>query len=111
MTAAFLFAVALQYNDPDPIRWMAIYGMAALTCILAQVGVARWTLPALVGTVALVWAATLFPHVAGKTDPSKMFEHWHMISETVEEEREMFGLLIVAAWMLVLGFASRRKSH
>ncbi len=34
MIAAFLFSVAVQYNDPDPIRWMLVYGLAALACIL-----------------------------------------------------------------------------
>ena len=25
MAVLFLFAVAVQYNDPDPLRWMVIY--------------------------------------------------------------------------------------
>ena len=29
-----LFAI-FQYNDPDPILWMVIYGMAALLCFLS----------------------------------------------------------------------------
>ncbi len=30
MAALFLIAAALQYNDPDPLRWLAVYGLAAL---------------------------------------------------------------------------------
>ena len=49
MLAAFLFSVAVQYNDPDPIRWMLIYGLAALACILKLMGRLNWYLPAAVG--------------------------------------------------------------
>jgi hypothetical protein len=30
MTLLFLVATFVQYNDPDPIRWMAIYGSSGL---------------------------------------------------------------------------------
>ena len=32
--AAFLFSVAVQFNDPDPLRWVAVYGAAAIVCLL-----------------------------------------------------------------------------
>ena len=38
MAVLFLIAAALQYNDPDPLRWMAIYGLAVLACLLALAG-------------------------------------------------------------------------
>ncbi len=31
----FLFAAAVQYNDPDPVHWMLLYLASAVTCILA----------------------------------------------------------------------------
>ena len=49
MIAAFLFSVAVQYNDPDPIRWMLVYGLAALACILKLRGRLSWYFPAAVG--------------------------------------------------------------
>ena len=102
MLAAFLFSVAVQYNDPDPVRWMLIYGLAALACILKLMGRLKWYLPAAVGAAAFGWAASLAPHVIGKTTFGEMFQSFHMINTVVEEAREMGGLLIVAAWMGVL---------
>src|SRR5262245_2498457 len=102
MIAAFLFSVAVQYNDPDPIRWMLVYGLAALACVLKLRGQLSWYFPAALGAAALVWAASIAPRVIGKTTFGAMFQSWHMISEVVEEAREMGGLLIVAAWMGVL---------
>jgi len=105
--AAFLFSVAVQYNDPDPVRWMLIYGLAALACILKLLGWLRWYLAAAVGATAFGWAASLAPGVIGKTSFGEMFQSFHMINPVVEEAREMGGLLIVAAWMGVLVFVSK----
>jgi len=107
MTAAFLFSVAVQYNDPDPARWMLIYGLAALACVLKLLGRLRWYLPAAVGATAFGWAASLVPGVIGKTTFGEMFQSFHMINALVEEAREMGGLLIVAGWMGVLVFVSK----
>ena len=110
MTAAFLFSVAVQYNDPDPIRWMLVYGLAALACVLQLRKRLVWYFPAALGAAALGWAASIAPRVIGKTTFGAMFQSWHMISEVVEEAREMGGLLIVAAWMGVLVIVSKRAS-
>jgi hypothetical protein len=109
MTAAFLFSVAVQYNDPDPIRWMLVYGLAALACVLELWGRLIWYFPAALGVLALVWAASIAPRVIGKTTFGDMFQSFHMINPVVEEAREMGGLLIVAAWMGVLVLASRQS--
>src|SRR5262245_15861104 len=111
MIAAFLFSVAVQYNDPDPIRWMLIYGLAALACILQLRGRLPWHLAAAVGVVALGWAASLAPGVIGKTSFGAMFQSFEMIDTTVEEAREMGGLLIVAFWMAMLVVVSRWQNR
>ena len=110
MGLLFLVAVALQYNDPDPVQWMAIYGAAALACLLALRGrLPRW-LPALVGLAALVWAAALAPRVVGQVAPGELFREMGMATLAIEEAREMGGLLIVAIWMLVLLAAAPRQA-
>lgn len=110
MTLLFALAVAVQYNDPDPLGWMAIYGAALVVSALAawRPGFAPWACPAAVGAIALVWAATIAPRALGKVPLGQMFSRWEMKNVAVEENREMFGLLIVAVWMVVLALASRR---
>ncbi len=102
MGLLFLLALAVQYNDPDWPPWMAIYGSAALACLLALRGRLPRGLPALVGAVAAVWAVTLVPRVVGQVAPSEVFREVAMASLAIEEARETGGLLIVAVWMLVL---------
>jgi hypothetical protein len=97
---AFLGFAALQWNDPDPALWMALYGAAALVCAL----VAHRPRPALrwaAGAVALVaaaWGASLAPAFA-RTSWDGFFGHIGMIDLAAEEAREAAGLLIVAIWL------------
>ena len=109
MAGLFFFAAVVQYNDPDPLQWAAIYLASAIASILYVVGRLRWYIAALIGLIALVWAGTLAPHVWGHIGISQLFEAWEMANPTVEEGREMYGLLIVAFWMAVLVIATLRK--
>jgi hypothetical protein len=96
MGLLFLFAAAVQYNDPDPLIWMPIYLLAATASLLPLAGVSiRWLALALVA-VCLPWAGALAFRVIGKQP----------VLES-EEGREMLGLLLVAIWMGLL-FLFRR---
>src|SRR5262249_42250242 len=109
MAACFLFSVVVQYNDPDPIVWMLIYGLAGLACALAIAGRLNWIFPAAIGVAALAWALTLAPNVIGKVAFGELFEAFEMKDERVEVAREFGGLLIVAFWMAALTAQSLRK--
>ena len=111
MLVLFLFGLAVQYNDPDPWRWAAIYGAAAVACLLAVMGrMPRW-LPVLVAVVAAVWATSLAPVVVGKVRPGEMFQEFEMKSPLIEQAREMFGLLIITAAMLLLIVTGRKRKR
>ena len=107
----FAISVVVQFNDPDPIRWAAIYGAAAVVCLLSLVRrVASWQ-PLVVGAIALVWAATIGPRVVGRVDPKSMFSAWEMKDLGIEESREMYGLLLVAFWMAVVALRTPRSTQ
>lgn len=109
MAAAFIFSIAVQYNDPDPIQWMAIYGLAAAACILSLREKLSWKFSATVGVAALAWACLIAPGVLSRPFPATMFDSFHMTGVADEEARELGGLLIVLAWMVVLTLRARRK--
>jgi hypothetical protein len=109
MTACFLFSVIVQYNDPDPWRWVLMYGMAAAACVLAILRRGDWKVPAAVGAVALAWALALAPAALGKVGFGELFEAFEMKDARVEVGREFGGLLIVAFWMAVLAIDWRRR--
>ena len=110
MLLAFLFSVAVQYNDPDPLRWMAVYGAAAAVCCAELVRRTRLGYPLAVGLVALGWAATIAPRVLGVVRFADMFAEFEMKNAGVEESREMYGLLIVAVWMGLVALATGLRS-
>ena len=108
MAALYLFSAALQYNDPDPLRWMAIYVAAAVAA--AALPLRRWAIPLsfVVALAALAWAAILTPEIWGRVGFTDL---WRKMSEkggAVEVEREIGGLVIVVGW-LVAGALMRRR--
>lgn len=108
MTALYLVSVGLQYNDPDPIRWMLIYGAAAVASTFLPLR--RWAIPFafVVAAAALIWAVVLTPEIWGRVGFTDL---WRKMSEkggAVEVEREIGGLVIVVGW-LVIGALLRRR--
>jgi hypothetical protein len=108
MMLLFVFAAVLQYNDDDMLRWMVIYLVAAACCVGAFVGKLKWWVPALVAAVCVGWSVIYFARGAAGMPVGEMFAEWEMKNQQIVEEREMFGLLIIAAWMAVLAFSARR---
>jgi hypothetical protein len=109
MALLLLSFAAVQYNDPDPARWMAIYGAGALVSALAAFRPrAAWLPAAAVAAVALAWAVYWCSGVIGRhVDMAEVFAVTRMIDASVEETRETLGLLIVAAWMAVVAVRGR----
>ena len=110
MLLLFTLGAVVQVNDPDPARWIAVYSLAAAACLLSLRRPIHWTLPALLGVAALAWALTMAPRVVGRVPLREMFGAFEMRNVGIEESREMYGLLIIAAWMGVLALRARQGS-
>jgi hypothetical protein len=99
MTALFLVSAAVQWNDPDPLYWIAIYGAAAILAARAAQG----QLPLVPNAVALLafaaLAARALPDLLAAREQA--FTHWHMLSASDEVAREAGGLTICALWSAV----------
>jgi hypothetical protein len=108
---AFIFSVIVQLNDPDPVRWVLIYAFAAFACALELLRRSHWILPAALAVASLAWAATLAPRVIGKVRFADLFAEFEMKNLAIEEAREMWGLVIIAVWMVVLVVAALRLSR
>lgn len=108
MGIVFTLFAAAQYNDPDPIRWIAIYGIAAVLSFAATRRALSPFLPAAHALVAVGWALVLLPS-ALETSFGKMFGTVRMMSPEVEEGRETLGLLIAGTWTLALAWAMWRR--
>ncbi len=109
--ALFALSVAVQHNDPDPIRWMAIYGAALGVCIGwergARVRAPAWT----VAAIATVWAAAAALGTRLTAGAVDALTDWTMHAGGSEELRESLGLALVAGWMGCLGLWNRRDAR
>lgn len=91
-----LVSAGLQWNDPDPWAWVAIYLAAAAATVAALVRPSLAWAPAVVALVAVGWGGWLWSRVAGIVEVTDL---WRKMSEkggAVEEMREAGGLTIVA---------------
>ena len=59
----FLLSTAVQYNDPDPLRWFAVYSAAAALCLAQYLVTLPRSLAAILIAVCVVWIAVLLPQV------------------------------------------------
>lgn len=107
-TLLFAFAALVQLNDPDPLRWIAIYAAASIACAMSAWRRVHAAFPAIVGAIALAWAVALVPQVVGRVPFASMFAEFEMANVGIERSREMYGLLVVAAWMVVVARKARR---
>ena len=110
MVALFTLATLVQFNDPDPTRWIAMYGAVVL---LSALVLTRWRLsPYLPGVLALIsvgWALSIVVSGPGWSEYGHMFDAWEMNSLPIEEAREASGLLLAALWMAVLCYRAWRS--
>jgi hypothetical protein len=106
--AFFLFSTVVQYNDPDPLRWMLLYGSAAVVSAWAAAARLRPLVPLVIAAPALLWAMTLAPSVARQL-PSllDLTGSLKMMAPGVEETREALGLMLVAIWMAAIAWRNR----
>lgn len=103
-----LFAL-VQYNDPDPIRWILLYGGVAVHFIMAATGKLYRAAVWLWLAAAIVWAATLFPDFLNwirMGEPSivgsmKAEQPW------IELTREFLGLVVAALGCIFLLWKGR----
>jgi len=97
----FVLCAAVQLNDPDPVRWVTVYGVSAALCAWAAV---RRTVPFPVTlTWGLLTGAVGFGLIAfwqGDSHPMPGFPPWPPLNEEVV--RESLGLGICSLWALSL---------
>ena len=102
----FLSFAIVQYNDPDPWEWIAMYGVISLTGFFSAFGIYnRWFAYFLL-VVSLIWMIFLFPGLwqwimyepvdalIYDMSPEKMY---------IEDSREFLGLLmgLIAVFLIV----------
>lgn len=111
-TGIFLLFAAWQYNDPDPLRWAAMYGYTAVCFGLTALGKQQNWLFIAGLVISGIWMATLLPDFIDwvKMGAPTITGTMKAESPHVELTREFLGLLICCAGYGSLLWLGRKKA-
>ena len=98
----FLVAALIQWNDPDPWRWSAIWGAASLVCFVSTQRQVHWSVPMLLIAICAVWIATLVPEVSQDFRIGELAKSMKAERPAIELSREILGLAIILFWMAII---------
>ncbi len=113
MILVFGLCVIVQINDPNPLQWVLVYGLAVVACIIFYTSVNHVGIPLLVGALAMLRALALMLLLIMIDEPiewGSVFMQSTTKTQVVEWVREIGGLLIVVAWMAVLFVQQKKKN-
>jgi hypothetical protein len=109
MGVLFLVSTALQFNDPDPLGWMAIYAAAGVACLLPRGRSVRLWLAAVTALAACIWAGSLAPRTLPDLVLSDLVKKMEDKTPQIELGREMLGLVILAVVLSCVAIAEWRR--
>lgn len=111
MTILFLFAAVVQYNDPDGLLWMGIYGAAAILTVLFILQKISWPTLGIAAAVSLLAAVVVGVAALNEGAIASAFRTWQMHSVGQEKAREAGGLLLTGAWLLAATLRVRKRQR
>ena len=110
MAGVFVLSAAVQWNDPDPLLWIAFYGFATLTAFAALAGArALRTLEIGLAIIALGTVVALTP--ALREARLEAVTSIEMKSSEDEEVRELGGAAIVLVFAATMRFRRWRTAR
>jgi hypothetical protein len=111
IAAVFISFALMQYNDPDPLRWILMYGLVAVVCINAGLEVKISQNIIKLGLVACtVWCLVLLPEFYAWIQMGMPTITGSMKAEEphIEYTREFLGLVLCC---VVLGMHLHPQEH
>ena len=109
----FLAFTVVQFNDPDPVLWIAIYGAMMVICALAAFNMYYSKVMLVLMAGYIIYMVLLLPGFKDwlqSPDRSLLFDDIaKMQYHYIEESREFLGLLICVAVLSVYLLIGKKK--
>jgi len=99
--ATFILSAAVQYNDPDPIRWIVIYLAATFAAAAPPGSRIGFFLAAVSGIAATIWALMVLPEAAAVTSMGDVVASMSPDRPETEAAREFGGLMLIVVWSVI----------
>jgi hypothetical protein len=115
LAVLFVVFAFVQINDPDPALWILIYGVMAVTCVLAAFG--YYYPKVLIGILIVygVYSLTYWSSISKwlKADNKAMLfdDVAKMENLYIEESREFLGLFICILVLIMHLLMARNRTH
>ena len=103
MAGLFLMSAAVQYNDPDPFAWIAVYTAAAGACLVPVTSRHRAWVAWLLASVTCFATLRVAPDAMALERIGDLTGSMAASRPAVEAAREALGLAIVSLWCAGLG--------
>lgn len=103
----FIIFASVQFNDPDPVIWVSIYGIAAILSAFMAFQKFYFYMYLTAAIVGLIGGLYFFP----PSVTNWMVQEWEqgnlsMKTAEMEGARESFGLLFISAVMFFAAYIS-----
>ncbi|MDW3193203.1 MAG: transmembrane 220 family protein [Cytophagales bacterium] len=101
----FIVFAAVQYNDPDPYAWMAIYGVVGLVFLVSLLRPVSKRAVGFLIIALLVYSLTFIPGFwewLNRPEKSEIFGEMIYDRPYIEQTREFLGLLIACSALFYL---------
>ena len=112
LTLLFILFAAVQFNDPDPYYWIAIYALVAVISGFAVAGKYNRNIIITGIGICLIWMFTLIPGVVDWVEKGMPSITGSMKAESphIEYLREFLGLFIALLALIFHYIQARKKS-
>jgi hypothetical protein len=107
----FLISAALQWNDPDPWGWIAIWTAGAAVSLWAVLRPVPRGAAWLVAAVALAWAIIIAPAALADFRFADLARTMQAESPAIELSRELLGLVVIAGWSIAVALVRGAKKQ
>ena len=107
MTGLLLLSALVQWNDPDPFRWIVCYSVTAIITLCSLIHPLLSSIPLIWGMVVLLSSLIVGIDLLISVEQFDWDSFWNVMAmknEAVELGRELGGLLLVTGWMTVLAW-------
>ena len=111
MTGLLILSAIVQWNDPDPLRWILCYSVTAIITLCSLIRPLPPSIPPIWGLVVLLSSLLVGMDLWMSEGQLECGSFWNVIAmrnETVELGRELGGLLLVTGWMAVLTWKMKK---